>query len=306
MKRLQNRIAESRHALSVTAIYALAICFANHLVSQHMWIQMALLGLCALLMVQLNNTNALIRIYSRMVSCSFLALSVMVSFIVPNTAGGIVAACFIGFFLIICCAYQDPQATGLVFYAFLCIGLASIFYVQSLFFVPILWFSLAVYMLAFSARTFVASILGLITPYWFGLVWLFFKGNPEWLTDHFSQLACFSFPFDYSTLNPHTVVSFAFVALLAIVSSIHFLNTSFLDKIRTRMIYDMLMLCDAFTLILLLLQPQWFDPLFRIAIVCTAPLTGHFIALTRTRFSNVMFFVIIAITVGITFWNLWT
>ena len=84
MKRIQNRVAGSRIALPVTAVYALLVCLINHLVGQSLWLQLLLLAVSTLLMVQLNNINALIRIYSRMVSCSFLVLMSMVTFIFPG------------------------------------------------------------------------------------------------------------------------------------------------------------------------------------------------------------------------------
>ena len=69
IRRLQNQIAESRWALPLTAIYGAAIVVLLGAVERQMWAQTALLALSTLLMVELNNANALIRIYSRMVSC---------------------------------------------------------------------------------------------------------------------------------------------------------------------------------------------------------------------------------------------
>ena len=97
MKRLQNRIAGSRIALPVTALYALIISLANHLIGQSLWIQLLLLAVSTLLMVQLNNINALIRIYSRMVSCSYLVLMSMITFIFPDLQQSLAALCFIVF-----------------------------------------------------------------------------------------------------------------------------------------------------------------------------------------------------------------
>ena len=164
MKRIQNRVAGSRIALPVTAVYALFVCLINHLVGQSLWLQLLLLAVSTLLMVQLNNINALIRIYSRMVSCSFLVLMSMVTFIFPGLEQSLAALCFIVFLLIVCYAYQNPRAAGAVFYAFLFVGVASIFSVQILYFVPLFWIVLAFNLLAFSGRTFIASLMGLICP----------------------------------------------------------------------------------------------------------------------------------------------
>ena len=77
IKRTQNRIAESRWALPICAAYTLLICIISGLFVEGIWVQLALTAVATLLMVELNNRNSLIRIYSRMVSCSFLVLTMM-------------------------------------------------------------------------------------------------------------------------------------------------------------------------------------------------------------------------------------
>ncbi|MGI6222532.1 MAG: hypothetical protein ACOYJG_02865 [Prevotella sp.] len=305
MKRLQNRIAESRFALPVAAVYALLVCLANHLISQSLWPQLLVLALSTLLMVQLNSINALIRIYSRMVSCSFLVLTSMVTFVFPQILGAVMALCFIGFLLIVCYAYQKPRAAGTVFYAFCCIGIASLFSVHVLWYLPILWIVLTFNIMALSARTFVASLLGLLTPYWFSLLWFGFTGNMEWYATHFMALADFSTPFDLTLWNTHQLVTFIFIILLALISAVHFFGSSYKDKIRTRMIFEMLLILAGFTMLFLLLQPTLYDPLIRIFIITTSPLVGHYLALTNSRVSNVTFIIMSVLALGITFWNLW-
>jgi hypothetical protein len=59
------------------------------------------------------------------------------------------------------------------------------------------------------------------------------------------------------------------------------------------------------TIVFLLLQPQHYDVLIRILIINTAPLLGHFLALTHTRQTNIVFFVITAAVILITGYNLW-
>ena len=73
-KYIQNKVAENRLALSVTIVYAVGVWLLSGFVQENWWIQFGCFALAAFLMLELNNVNALIRIYSRMVSCSFLAL----------------------------------------------------------------------------------------------------------------------------------------------------------------------------------------------------------------------------------------
>lgn len=85
VKRLQNKIAGSRFALPVTAVYSIMIWLAGGLIANQLYLHFLLFGLSAYLMVELNNSNSLIRIYSRMVSCSFMALTLMSAFLFDST-----------------------------------------------------------------------------------------------------------------------------------------------------------------------------------------------------------------------------
>ncbi len=305
MKRIQNRIAESRLSLPVLAVYGVLVCVAAGLLQGQLWLPFVLLALSTLLMVELNNANALIRIYSRMVSCSFLALTLMAAYTFASVTGAVVQLCLLSCYVTLFNAYQDKGATGWVFYSFLAIGTASAFFVQILFFVPVLWLLLAHNILALSWRTFFASLLGLIVPYWFVGGYYAYRGNIRWIAGHFAELAQFAPPLDFTGWNSHQTVTFCFIALLAATGIIHFLRNSYRDKIRTRMLYEFLIVMTVCTLVFMLLQPQHHDLLLHVLIINTAPLIGHFIALTQTRITNWAFVAMCAATLALTAYNLW-
>ena len=89
--------------------------------------------------------------------------------------------CFIAFYLIIWNCYQDKRSTGWTFYAFACIGLASMVFVQIGYFMPILWIMMMVFTLSFSVKTFFATLVGLIVPYWFAAGYFFYTDNIQGL-----------------------------------------------------------------------------------------------------------------------------
>ena len=99
-KLLQNKITGSRLTLPVTLCYAIGIWLLGGLIQEQWWIQFGCFMLTAYLMVQLNNTNALIRIYSRMVSVSFLLLSCMACFLFPSLSGNFTQLCIVASYLI--------------------------------------------------------------------------------------------------------------------------------------------------------------------------------------------------------------
>ena len=136
MKRVQNVISESRLTLPVVATYGMGTWAAAGLFHEQWWIQLACFAISTYLMIELNNSNALIRIYSRMVSCSFIILSSAMCFLFCSISQAIAELCVIASYIMLFRCYQDRQAAGRTFYAFICLGLASMFYVHTLFYVP--------------------------------------------------------------------------------------------------------------------------------------------------------------------------
>lgn len=305
IKRIQNKVAESRLALPVMAVFACLVWVLAGVIQGQWWMQFVCFAVSTYLMVELNNGNALIRIYSRMVSCAFLLMSCASCFLFPSLGGAIVELCFIASFAIAFHCYQDKQSPGWTFYSFLCLGLASLVFVQTLYLVPLFWLLMKVQLNSMSWRTFFASIIGLAMPYWFALCWLLFRDKFELSVTHFQQLAEVRVPFDYSMLTVQQVALYVFVVVLAVTGTIHFWRNSIDDKIRIRQFFSCFITVDAVVLIMLALQPQHYDMLFRMAVVCTAPLIGHFIALTRTRITNIAFFAIVAVGLLLTVLSLW-
>lgn len=306
IKRTQNRIAESRWALPICAAYTLLICLISGLFSEGIWAQLALTAIATLLMVELNNRNSLIRIYSRMVSCSFLVMTMMTPHKIESIDGCIVSMCFVAFYLALCNAYQDKKATGYVLWAFAAIGVASIVWIQILLFIPVLWVLTATNILAMSLRTFVASILGVIMPYWFLSAYHIYIGDIMPIVDHIATIANFEPLFIYKNCSINDFLPLCFIILLAITGSIHFLRTSYKDKIRTRMIYEMFITMTVATIVLIILQPQHANIATHLLIISTAPLIGHFLALTSTKITNIASLAIMATALVITALNLWT
>ena len=305
IKRLQNTVAEGRFTLIFTCIYALIVTLPQTINIENMWIQLILLAVSTLLTMEFNNANALIRIYSRMVSCSFLALSVIDSTLLSSIKGGAFQLFFILFLLFLFRAYQDKKAHGYIYYAFLSLSISSLCFVQVLFIVPFLWVLLFTNVLAGSIKNLSASILGLLTPYWLALGYSLYSNNIDPLFNHFSVLSQFEEPFNMALLSNNSLLILSFLSLLSLTGIIHFLRNSFLDKIKTRMIYEALIALNIIIFVLIVLQPQHYSYLIRLFIITVSPLIAHFVALTRTKITNIAFIVFSLITLIITIYSLW-
>ena len=300
MKLLQNRIAESWLTLPCVSLFAVGVWVLSGLLANGWWAQLTCMVISTYLLAELSNSNALLRVRSRMVSSTFLVLSTTASFLFGSLAGGIVLLCFIATFIILFRTYQDPQTQGWTFYSFLCLSLSSLVWVHSLYFVPLIWLLAATQLQSLSWRSWLASLLALLTPYWFASLWVLYQRDASLIASHFRPLIDFSSPFDYQQWSIGQTGVFFFTISLLFIGAIHFLNRSFEDRIRIRQLYGFFFFVGLFSIVFLVLQPQHYDPLMRLIILCTAPMAAHFFTLTKTKVTNIFFCIALAIALLLT------
>lgn len=147
--------------------------------------------------------------------------------------------------------------------------------------------------------------MGLITPYWFTLPWYVYHHEFHIWTNHLTGLLDITLRPDFASLSMPQLFFLGFLLALAILGGLHFFITSYLDKIRVRQLYYTFILMTVYSVLLVFLQPQCYGMIIGMMIITVSPLYGHFIALTHTRLSNIVFIVIAAITLTLTGLNLW-
>ena len=160
-------------------LYGTVIWVLAGLFQAQWWVQFACFVLSVLLVMRINSKNLLIRIYSRSVSVAFIFLSCAAVFLFPSWTGGLVQLCCIAALMLLFDSYQDQTAVGKAYYAFLLLGISSMFDAHVIFYLPLLWIMMKVIVYALSWRTFFASLLGLATPYWFMIGWLMWQKNGD-------------------------------------------------------------------------------------------------------------------------------
>jgi len=307
MKRAQNKVAESRFALPVMLLYGTGVWMLCGLVQQQWWVQFGCFIASVLLMVLLNNVNLLIRTYSQMVSSAFIALTCMAPFLFPSTDDAIGQVCIIASLYTFYRCYQDRASTGMTFYTFLFLGLGSTLNVYILYLLPFYWIMMLLFIYSFSWRTFSTSIIGLLLPYWFLTAWVLNmeEGNFSPWIEHFRKLAYPGTPFDYTVLGVSQWLVFFVIILISMTGIIHYLRTSYQDKIRVRQIYYSFFFIQLVAMLILLVFPQQYNLMIRVMIIMASPLIAHFITLTKTRITNIAFFVLLSMFILLTLNNIW-
>ena len=287
-------------------LYGTAVWVLAGLFKEQWWLQFACFILSVLLVMRINSKNLLIRIYSRSVSVAFIFLSCAADFLFPSLAGGIVQLCCIAALMLLFDSYQDQTAVGSVYYAFLFLGLGSMFDAHVIFYLPLLWFMMKIIVYSLSWRTFFASLLGLATPYWFMSGWLLWQkdGDFQAIVNLFAVQDILQFPFDFGSVTLACLLLMAFTTLLMAIGSMHFIHSSFRDKIRVRQIYYGFITLGIFSLALWVLQPHN-ELAIRMLILTTSPLIGHYWALTNSRLTNIICIILSGTLVVITALNLW-
>lgn len=287
-------------------LYCTAIWVLAGLFEAQWWVQFASFLLSVLLVMRINSKNLLIRIYSRSVSVAFIFLSCAAVFLFPSWTGGIVQLCCIAALMLLFDSYQDQAAVWNVYYAFLFLGISSMFDATIVFYLPLLWIMMKIIVYTLSWRTFFASLLGLATPYWFMTGWLIWQKNGDLhaIISLFDVQDILQFPFDFSFVSLSCQLIMAFATLLLVIGSIHFIHSSFRDKIRVRQIYYGFITLGLYSLAILVLQPHN-ELALRMLIFAASPLTGHYWALTNSRISNILFIVLTVALVALTAFNLW-
>lgn len=306
-KHLQNIIAESRHTLPIAILYGIGIWLLAGVVQHHWWVQFLCFFASVYGMIHLNNINMLIRIYSRAVSVSYLVLACTTVWLFPSVFGALIQVCSVLMLLLLFACYQDTGTTGKTFYIFLLLSLVSLTDPHFLLFLPVIYLLMATTVYSLSFRTFVASLLGLVTPYWFYTGWQMF-----WHIDQPSLAVAYLSRFNEMQWNPsntsltHSQMSyFILLVVLFVVGAIHFWLTSYMDKIRVRNIYTSLNLLAIYCIILMAVQPHKYNLWIYVLTITASPVIAHYVALTRSKISNIFVLTAIVAILLLTGYNLW-
>ena len=235
------------------------------------------------LMAELNNQFALLRIRSRMLSTLLMLLLAASPMLHDLSFSHLVLIAAILAYFNLFATYQRPQATTHTFLIYFLLAVASIVFPQLLMLVPVWWVA-QLMLRSLSFRSWIASLLGLVTPYWLVLTAAYCTDRLPLLRD---QLTTGWTPAATSLSLLQLGESLA-VGILFLIGTIDFLLRKHLDKTRTRNFFYVAILIGIASFALLAFYPQHFDNIFPLVLIGTAMLGGHFAALSYGRLQNIL------------------
>ena len=273
--------------------------------SQSNWIGFGVSVLLALLLQWVCNSLQILRVRSWLLSGSFLILLAVVPFLRQWQWNDASLFLFLLSQAALYCAYESDHPERAVFHAYLLLALASLIEPKLMWAGAVFLLVIPTYLRAATARSFVSIFLALAVVAMGMAIWCFWQGDIAFCTQYYSRLLAFNLPLLTSWTIPQ-IVNFAFVAVLLLVSSLHFAFTCFNDLIRPRMFYYIFWTMLIFFVAMFLTEPQAYTLWFRFILLEGIAFVAHYLVLGTGRTANWVLYFTIILTAMLAVFNLWT
>lgn len=293
----QKTLAQGRFTFAVVALIAL-VAWAVLPPAWSWWLLAGFVAcaVCVYLLAELSITFVLLRINSRMISSTLALLLASAVMLHELQTVHLILLCSVIAYFPLFGSYQRPRGSVLSYVTFLLIGLSSLVFPQLLFFVPVCWIS-QIILRSMSARTWVASLLGIITPYCFLFTYAYCTDQMPLFTDRFVEMMRIELP-DFSSLSLQYIVVAALSLIHFLVGMVDFLRNKHFDKTRTRYHYYIVLLHGSIAFVWFLLQPQYALFILPICLTNAAIMSGHFTAQSYGKVQNIITIILAVLTLG--------
>lgn len=260
-------------------------------------------GVIGYFLIEFNNTFAIIRLRATIQTSIYFIVIAACPQLYPLHAGSIAVLFMTTSIYFLFQSYQVMRSSNLIFYSWLCLGIASILFPHFLYLIP-LYIIGSYNFQSLNFKSFFAGIIGLLLPLWFLFAYAYYFCQTKTLYSLFEELCSFE-PISIYALTYWQIATLAFLFIFFVIAMVHSLATGWQDKIRTRSYLNFFSLLEFFLFILILLQPHHFIVVVPLLLVGFSFLTGHFLALTKNRISNIYFIVSLVGLITLFLYNLW-
>lgn len=212
------------------------------------------------------------------------------------------------FFLIVAMSmlfmgYQDSNARETAYNTSLIISLGSLLWVHILWFVPLFWHGMYRFRML-NIRTFLASLMGILTIYWFLLGWCVWTHDYSSFSIIPSLFKIQILTTDYSDwLNWAGVI---WISLLTLIAIINIISHDTDDIQRTRQYLYHLILFAFWSFSLAILFAQSSEEFLQASCIPSSLLMAHFFTLVRRRFVRVLLYLTVLLFIVLLSLRLWS
>lgn len=313
-------VVESTLSLPTMSVITFLLWMSASKWDGQLWSSLLITGMMTYIIVEWNNQCQLLRIRSRM--CSVVFLTMMSMFPALHTADAklLPSACLLATYFTLFKAYGRYKPEGYVFHAFLFISVGSLYYPPLLLLAPTLFVAAGAHLRVLTLKSVSASILGLILPYWLYGAIMCVKTyyidradslvHSNYISEHFPITTYFttSLP-DFTALRDWHWGALAFMGFLGFVSVVHFVSTSYNDKIRTRQFYYTMLYSFLPIAAIAVWWPDDIMYTLPLLLLNLTPFAAHYLALAKGRAMPYYFWLWLGAAVAIgaaNYFRLWT
>lgn len=284
----RSRVVSGGFTLPVTALATSLVWILPDPTDAGLWTGLCMTLLTAYLIMELNNRHTLLRIRSRLMSSTFLLMMAVCPALHTWSLEAVPPLCLMLGYSVLFASYQLPRPEGYVFHTFLFLSAGSLCFPPMLLCCAGFYVSMLFHLRNLTWRTLTAGLLGAALPYWIYAAYAIWKNHldtaflylEEWFTPRLPDFSLLTLP------QWLTAGTFVFLALIA---SVHFVHTSYNDKIRTRLLFYVILTQEVLLFAGLAALPAHFSEMLRLFTANSALLIAHYYALTRGRFFDFWF-----------------
>lgn len=200
-------------------------------------------------------------------------------------------------------AYHDTRASAPVFTSAFMMGLGSLLWVHILWFLPLFWVGMY-HFRTLSMKTFLASLLGVLTVYWSLLAWCAWQADYTMFAAPFSNLVAVH-PLRLADVGWIDWLSLGVMVALTAVSAVNILTHEQEDSLRSRQFLVFLMLMTGWSLILSFFFRQSAEEFLGIACVPMAILVARFFTVVKEKPALILFHATTALLFAFLVLRLW-
>ncbi|MCR5313946.1 MAG: hypothetical protein K6E54_10000 [Bacteroidaceae bacterium] len=239
-------------------------------------------------MVEFSNTMVLLNTNSNMISCLLILLmSFSLCLHTFQPVHIIIFANILSYYALFS-SYQNENPV-LSFITHLMIAISSLIFPKLILLSIITWF-IQLQLNSLTPRAFIASLLAIMVPYWFFFVFAVCNDRIDIFTNFIDQLIEYN-PTGITTISKQQLLVGFYIALTLIAGIIDYWMTNNDDRIRQRIIYNVLVFHSIIIVILAFLLPQCFNVFLGLLALDASILGGRFWVVTNNQFSHYFFII---------------
>jgi hypothetical protein len=199
-------------------------------------------------------------------------------------------------------SYQQPHPVGALFYAFVLLGMGSVFFPRMLLFVPL--FLLGAYRFrSLTWKSAMGSVVGWLLPYWFLLVYALMRDDLALVGEPLRQLVTFG-PLMEGGYQPWEWAVMGYLLVFYLISMAQLFTSGFEGKVSSRSYLLFFGWLNLFVFVYLVLLPAEVPHLLPFLLMGTGVLMSNYITTTGSAVSNLIFIVAWAGLFGLYAYNL--